>query len=231
MNTHPSYLALDRAALGEVPEPLRAHLLACGNCSAYVASLNDAPPLANELELRRKVERARRAQLRKWWALVPVAAAACGLLFLGQRALAPQPVEHGYVGAKGFSSVWIYVKHGNGTELWDGKRTLFVGDKLRLKVDPGHFRRVEVYSVPSAETAERLFAGDVRPGESFTLPDAWELDAAPGVERLVVVFSNEPVAPVWTDWLEGKVQPGISVLPFHLPKTTAPDADGGDGSP
>jgi hypothetical protein len=228
MNPHPSYLALDRAALGEVSEPLRAHLSACSDCSGYVASLHDAP-IAGELELRRRVEQTQRAKVRKWWAIVPVAAAACGLLFLGQRTLTPQLIEHGYVGAKGFPSVWIYVKHGNGTELWDGKRALFAGDKLRLKVDPGHFRRVEVYSVPSGAAPERLFQGDVRPGESFTLPDAWELDAAPGTERLVVVLSNGPVSPAWTDWLQGKVQPGVSVLPFELPKTT--DVDAGDGSP
>jgi len=226
---HPSYLALDRAALGEVSEQLRAHLSSCTYCSEYVATLSEAPPASGELELRRRIELTRRAALRKWWGVVPVVAAACGLLFLGQRAFTMRPHEHGYVGAKGFSSVWIYVKHGNGTELWDGKRALFVGDKLRLKVDPGQFRRVEVYSVPSPDAPERLFEGEVRPGESFTLPDAWELDAAPGAEHLVVVFSNEPVTPVWADWLEGKVQPGISVLPFELPKTF--DTDGGDGSP
>ncbi len=166
---------------------------------------------------------------------MPVAAAACGLLFV---ALRPQPdlplgphEQPPYVAAKGFLSVWIYVKHGANTELWDGKKPLFVGDRLRLKVDPGHFHRVEVYSVKPPEAPTLLYAGSVVPGQSATLPEAWEVDAEPGAERLVVAFSNEAVKPVWPDWLQGKVQPGVSVLPFTLPKSMSADPDAGSISP
>lgn len=230
---HPSYLQLDRAALGDPSQELRAHLTDCSECRAYLEGLSDPPPESGLLELRRKVEQSRRAKLRKWWALVPAAAAAVGLLFVGlnggsRRAVGEQP----YIGAKGFASVWIYVKHGTRTQLWDGKRALFVGDQLRLKVDPGQFQRLEVYSTSNLAAPERLYAGEVSPGQSVTLPDAWELDDEPGPERLAVVLSHEVVVPSWPDWLAGKVQADVVVLPFELPKTrAATGADAGDGEP
>jgi hypothetical protein len=164
-----------------------------------------------------------------------MAAAAGALLFVK---LHPQPDmptgplgEQAYVGTKGFTSVWIYVKHGSSSELWDGKRALFAGDRMRLKLDPGQFRHVAVYSVKDPNVPSLLYEGDVKPGESLTLPDAWEIDAEPGAERLLVAFSNAALEPVWPDWLQGKAPPGVTLLPFVLPKSSAPDNDGGSSAP
>ncbi len=232
---HPSFLALDRAGLGELSPDMSQHLDGCAECRSYVQSLGEAPLASSLVEIRGKLVQRRRRTLRAWWAALPVAAAACGLIVLS---LNPQPdLPLGprnpppYVAAKGFLSVWIYVKHGPNTELWDGKKPVSVGDQLRLKVDPGSFRRVEVYSVKPPAAPTLLYSGRVVPGQSATLPEAWEVDAEPGAERLVVAFSNEAVKPVWPDWLQGKLQPGVSVLPFTLPKSPSTDPDAGSTSP
>jgi len=234
---HPSYLALDRASLGESTPEVGAHLEGCAACRSYIASLGEPAPAGGFVVVQRVLRRQQQARRRTWGAL-PLAAAACGLvafLKLGHRPFGPgQPptaTSVPYVGEKGFLSVWIYVRHGSNTQLWDGKRSVFVGDRLRLKVDPARFHRVEVYSVKDPDEPALLYAGSVAPGQSATLPDAWEVDAEPGSERLVVVFSNEPVKPVWSDWLQGKVQPGISVLPFVLSKSTSADPNPGSTAP
>jgi len=234
---HPSYLVLDRASLGETSPEVRAHLEGCAACRSHVAKVGEPAPASGFVVVEQALQRQRQAR-RAWWGALPLAAAACGLfafLKLGHRPLGlEQPstlATQQYLGEKGFLSVWIYVRHGANTQLWDGKKSVFVGDRLRLKVDPARFHRVEVYSVKDPAEPALLYAGSVAPGQSATLPDAWEVDAEPGNERLVVVFSNEPVRPVWSDWLRGKVQPGISVLPFVLPKSTSADPNPGSTGP
>jgi hypothetical protein len=229
--SHPSYLALDRLSLGEPSAEVQAHVDGCEACRSHVEALAAPAPASGFVQIQRRALREQRLQKRLWWGAIPVAAAACGLLFLTMRPQPALPEAPVYVGAKGFLSVWIYVKHGSSTALWDGKKQLFVGDRLRLKVDPGRFRRVEAYSVKDPQAPALLYTGQVAPGQSATLPDAWEVDAEPGDERLVVVFSNEPVQPVWPDWLHGKAQPGISVLSFVLPKSTTPDPNPGSTAP
>jgi hypothetical protein len=75
-----------------------------------------------------------------------------------------------------------------------------------------------------------LYAGAVVPGHDTALPEAWEIDGAGSEERLIVVFSNGVVEPTWDRWLKGEVEPGVSVLPFVLPKSSAPPPDS-SGSP
>lgn len=231
---HPSYLELDRTALGTSSSQVGEHLLSCDECQRYIQSLSEAPPPSAMLPIRQGIARAeaeRQRQARLHWltAATAILAAACLLLVIG-RARGPifgqQPP---YVGAKGFSSVWIYVKHGTLTKLWDGKQAVTGGDRLRIKVDPAGYRRVEVYSVKNALAPELLYAGSVEPSESIALPDAWEVDSEPGAERLLVVFSNEPIKPDWARWSRGQVEPGVVALPFVLPKNTSasPDASGG----
>lgn len=231
---HPSYLVLDRAALSWSSSQLDEHLASCEECRRYVESLREAPPSSAMLPIRNRIERAREERQRKlrfrWLTgASTILAAACLLLLVG-RATPPSPSQRpAYVGVKGFSSVWIYVKHGTTTKLWDGKQTVAGGDRLRLKVDPAGYRRVEVYSVKNASAPELLYAGSVAPTQSATLPDAWEVDNEPGAERLFVVFSNEPVKPDWDRWLRGQVESGVVALPFVLPKAAgaSPDASGG----
>jgi hypothetical protein len=228
---HPSYLALDRAALGSAAHELTEHLAACETCRRYVEALGQAPPLSELSPIRAGIAQKSRNTRRARWlgAGSALAAAACLLLFVTRK---PPSVDQPapYVGAKGLSSVWIYVKRGSATKLWDGKQPLTGGDRLRIKVDPAGYRRVDVYSVKDPEAPELLYSGSITPSQSVTLPDAWEIDSEPGAERLFVVFSNEPVKPVWHRWHRGEVEPGVVVLPFVLPKTlgsASPAASGG----
>jgi len=234
--SHPSYLALDRASLGEPSAEIAQHMESCAECRRHVASLAEPPPASGFVRVRQQLDAQKRSKLRVLFMLAPVVAAAAGVLLFV--ALRPQPElpagqlgEQPYVGTKGFTSVWIYVKHGSASELWDGKRALFAGDRLRLKLDPGQFRHVQVYSVKGPDAPALLFTGSVTPGQSVTLPDAWKVDAEPGAERLLVAFSNQPLEPVWPDWLQGKAPPGVTLLPFVLPKSESPDLDGGAGTP
>ena len=233
-SAHPSYLTLDRAALGGSSSGVIEHLASCEECQRYVAALGDAPPAAAKAPIRAGIARAHQRRQKvsrfRWLAGASVVlAAACVLLLVGRTK--PPVVEEpaSYVGEKGFSSVWIYVKRGSATKLWDGKQAIAGGDRLRIKVDPAGYRRVEVYSVKDPNAPELLYSGSVAPTQSVTLPDAWEIDSEPGAERLMVVFSNQPIKPNWGRWLRGQVEPGVVVLPFVLPKggVASPDASGG----
>jgi hypothetical protein len=233
--SHPSYLALDRAALGAPSAELASHIESCPECRAHVEAVTEPAPGSGIVTVRQRIDAERRSKLRSAVALLPLLAAAAGVSFVLMR---PQPdlpagprESEPYIGTKGFSSVWIYVKHGANSELWDGKRPLFAGDRLRLKLDPGQFRYVAVYSIKKPSEPALLYSGSVEPGQSVTLPDAWEVDAEPGAERLLVAFSTAAVEPDWSDWLRGKAPPGVTLLPFVLPKSSAPDRDGGASAP
>ncbi len=228
---HPSYLALDRAALGDRTLELEAHLASCTTCRQYLEGLEHPHATMSFADVEQRIQRMRSATRRRWWAAVPLAAAACALLF----ALSPKPPAAEeptlYVAAKGLPTVWIYVKRGATTQLWDGKSALHGGDRIRLKVDADGFRHVEVYSVPASNQATQLYAGKLLPGQVTTLPDAWEIDAEPGSERIVVVLSDQHVEPEWGTWLGDKPPAGVSLMPFVLPKSSPADSAGDSGAP
>ncbi len=232
VSPHPSFLALDRFSLGATSSQVAEHVRSCDECQRYLRALAEAPPSAVLPSIQAGVAEQRRRTQRRWGAAASVLAAAACLAFALTR-LAPSASSEKtgplYVGAKGFASVWIYVKRGTVTQLWDGKQPVFAGDRLRIKLDPSGFRQVAVYSLKDPETPELLFTGSVAPAQSSTLPDAWEVDGEPGAERLVVVLSNEPVQPSWNRWLKGEVEAGISVLSFVLPKSSSvpPDTSAG----
>jgi hypothetical protein len=229
--THPSYLALDRFCLGAASSDVAQHVESCVACRSYVQSLADTAPASGVVAVKAGIERQRRNRLRKWWAASSVlAAAACLLLVFGRGGSAPTEGTPNYVGAKGLLSVWIYVKRGPTTRLWDGKQPVFAGDRLRLKVDPAGYDRVEVYSLQEPDAPALLYAGAVVPGHNTALPEAWEIDGEGSAERLIVVFSQGIVKPTWDRWLKGEVESGVSVLPFVIPKSSAPPPDS-SGSP
>lgn len=229
---HPSYLALDRAALGQLSGELAQHVNECVECRAYLDSLAAPPTAAGWVEVRGALARQRLAQRRRWWVAAPLAAAALALVFVTVRPGPPIATESApYIGVKGFPSVWIYVMRQAETQLWDGKRAFHPGDRLRLKLDPGAFRRIAVYSAKGEVPPELLYEGDVVPGQISTLPDAWELDAEPEAEKLFVVLSDEPAAPRWSEWQDGNVARGLSVLTFTLPKSMVVETDASDGGP
>lgn len=241
--THPSFLALDRFSLGSAASDVAQHVETCADCRAYLASLTTAPPASGIVAVKASIEERGARSLRRWWTASSVlAAAACLLLMFGRAGRAPAvltdrvneaaPSEGvpNYVGAKGLLSVWIYVKRGPATLLWDGKQPVFAGDRVRIKVDPAGYDRVEVYSLQEPEAPALLYAGAVSPGHNTALPEAWEIDGEGRAEHLIVVFSKGTVKPTWDKWLRGEAPSGVAVLPFVLPKSSTPPPDA-SGSP
>jgi hypothetical protein len=240
---HPSFLALDRVALGAASAELTAHVAGCEACRGYVGALTSAPT-ASDRDLALVKDRIR--QRRRWWrwrtallgggGLVAAAAYAVVLAVMPRaRVAAPGDDADAYLGSKGLPSVSIYVKHGQRSDLWDGRRPVTAGDRLRLKVDPGPHHRVQVYSSsppapPDSGAPALLYAGAVAPGQGTILPDAWEVDAAPGAEQLLVVFGDRAIEPAWAAWLRGRIDPGYALLTFVLPKARAA-ADGAPAGP
>ena len=233
-SVHPSFLALDRAHLGAAGSEVYEHLAGCERCRSYVASPESAATASGFAALQSALELEQRKSKRaRWlWALTAAPAVACGwLLFVTHPSPSGTSRDETYVGAKGFRSVWIYVKRGADTELWDGKRPFTLGDRVRLKVDPGSYRYVAVYSLSDPATAQRLYAGPLTPGQNLTLPEAWEIDESAAAEQLYVVFSDAEIAPDWPAWLRGHVPKSVALLPFVLPKAAAAGFDAGLRAP
>lgn len=229
---HPSFLALDRAHLGRGSAEVEAHLAVCEECRAHLEALANPGFLPGIAAVRDAVNAPSRSRGAWLWAAVSLAAVACALLlFVGTRPPRALGGDEAYVGAKGFRSVWIYVKRGAETRLWDGKRPLAFGDRVRLKVDPGGYRHLEVYSMDALQRPTLLFEGPLSPGENVMLPDAWEIDDSPGAERLFVVFSDGPAKPDWDAWLRGDMPRGAELLPFVLPKAGRAGVDAGSLGP
>ncbi len=221
LHEHPSFLALDRMHLGLASDEQRSHVGDCAACRAHLEAVSEPPLPAGFGVLQRAIEARRRARWSWLGGAASLAAAACAvLLFVSHRPPRVEIDESGYVGAKGFRSVWIYVKHGLETELWDGKKPIAAGDRLRMKLDPGTYHHVQIYSLDADDSATLLFESELTPGQNLTLPDAWEVDGAQAPERLFVVFAQESIEPAWRDWLTGKAPSNVAVLPFVLPKTS-----------
>jgi hypothetical protein len=232
---HPSFLALDRVHLGDATAEVTAHVAECPHCRGYLDTLSSTTvPNFTTLQTRLAVQR--RAQVSWWWgsSAAALAAAACFLLILQNRQppavatdgpapandLRTTPNDTTYLGSKGFRSVWVYVKHGAETRLWDGKQPVVAGDQVRLKLDPGAYHRVEVYSLSDPTAPSLLFAGALTPGQILTLPEAWEIDDSSTAEQLYVVFSDAPARPDWSEWRAGRVPADIAVLPISLTKVS-----------
>jgi hypothetical protein len=217
---HPSFLALDRVHLGITQPEVDEHIAGCEACRMYLESLTNYA--LDPTFLAPKAPLAHRVRLRRPWLLgaVSLAAMACGLLLFV--ATIERPVEPGepYIAAKGFRSV--YVKRGHETQLWDGKQPFVAGDQVRLKVDPGGYQRIQVYSLTDPVHPTLLFSGPLAPNKILTLPEAWELDGSAAAERLFVVLSHRPVEPAWDTWSRGKAPADVAVLPLVLPKSQAP---------
>ncbi|MET0795622.1 MAG: hypothetical protein ABW061_29160 [Polyangiaceae bacterium] len=229
---HPSFLALDRVFLGDALPEVSTHLSDCEECRSYLESLPQLSLASDFGSVQRLIAAKPRFSLA--WILTPVAlvAAACAvLLFTFHPPARLSGGEEAYVGAKGFRSVWIYVKRGTDTQLWDGKRSLVAGDRVRLKIDPGGYHHIQVYSLSEPRNPILLYEGPLVPGQNLMLPEAWEIDDSPAAEQLIVVFSNASVQPAWQEWREGRAGPGVALLSFTLPKVGRATTDAGQFSP
>jgi hypothetical protein len=183
MSEHPSYLELDRAALGAEAASARAHLARCERCRHYVERLarHEPRPPAWVRELAPS-----RSPRRAWWfggsfALVAAAAVAVVLLVFVRRDREPS-----YTTVKGAPSIAVHVKRGDDVFIWDGVERLMPGDRLRLEVAARDHRRVQVLTAGDVS----LFDAPLPAGGSLLLPAAWEVDAQPGAETLTVVLTD-----------------------------------------
>ncbi len=205
---HPSYLELDRFALG-APGTLTttAHVGACDRCRRHVESLREAPPIPPGLRdrLASPAASAPVSAVRRWlaWLRGPrigavglAGAVAIAALLWVARESHPPRIE--YDGAKGLPSVWIYVKHDNDLALWDGERPLEARDRLRMKIDPQDLTHVDVFTRDEAAGAGSplapIFDGRLQPGAVTTLPAAWQVDGNSPRESLIVVLSRDGVS-------------------------------------
>lgn len=187
MTEHPSFLALDRHALGASTPEIASHVGACSVCRAHLDALLVASPIPPRvLELRAPTP---------WWrerwlqVLVPVAAAALIIVLISRT-----PADA--VRAKGTPTAIAWVKRGDEVSQWKGA-PLAVGDSVRFQVAPEGLSRVTVID---GTTKSVLYEALVK--ETTTTP-AWTLDGTPGGEVVWVVLSNDVVTPAIIDACEG----------------------------
>src|SRR5439155_8785211 len=140
MNGHPSFLELDRLALGSADPQAAAHIESCETCRAQVSRVQQAPPVPAWVGNLGSAKSSRRT----WWAGSVGALAAIALVLI---VATPRRGRNGDPGAKGAPSVAVYVKRGDVVSLWDGHAPFASGDALRLKISPQGFGRVAVASV------------------------------------------------------------------------------------
>lgn len=176
MSTHPSFVTLDLAALGERNAEVNAHLDACTTCRAYVERVQTPP---DDLTLARVQKRMHARPSSQRWIYAVAALFLCALGVGLANTLGPRP---DVVTSKGVPSVAVYVKRGDTVFLWNGSAPLKVGDVIRLRIVPEDAKRIVVTGQGS-----ELYRGDLTPPET-TLPVAWRLDEKGSEEHLRVGF-------------------------------------------
>lgn len=190
MSEHPSFLTLDRHALGEPTPVVTSHLTTCAACRAHVEAVMVAAPVpARVLELR-PTPAPRWFELRWLQVLVPLVATAVLAVVLINRT----PDDD--VRAKGSPTAVAWVKRGDDVSAWNGA-PLVPGDAVRFQVVLEHFTRVTVIDATSKTV---LYEAVVT--KETTTP-AWTLDATPGGDVVWVVLSNEAVTPAIVDSCDG----------------------------
>ena len=198
MSAHPSFLQLDRVALGSADPEVAAHIQGCENCRAHLGRVQQSPPIPAWVG-----ELSKTKQRRTWW-LGGLGACAAGIAVLLMIRTPQQPAD---VGAKGAPSVAVYVKRGESVSLWDGRAPFAPGDALRLKISPQGFGRIAVASIQKDGITE-LYAGPVTTRGESMLPPSWTLDSAPGPDVLLLVFSQAPLT-----------EDGLRRVAAQLPRT------------
>lgn len=204
--THPSYLELDRHALGVGSEELRSHIASCGRCGAHVAQLQvdgALPAWAHEPTRKQAaVERWPRFRVRWLGGLALAGAATAAVAIVGVRDI---PAPPAYVAAKGMPTVAIYVLRDGSTALWNGTDALRPGDRIRLKVAPEGYGWLAVSALDSRGDRHPLHEARIAADGDYLLPESWRIDDAPGPERLHIALDRRRVDPskaVWSTTLE-----------------------------
>jgi hypothetical protein len=193
---HPSFLELDKVAVGAGSEATRQHAAACAECGAHVGRVRAPVPLPDWV---REPERARGRPWGwgGWWgwptaALAGSFAVALVAIGLGHRAATPSAADDAYQIKGTNPGLALYVKRGEQIETWDGKQPVRTGDLLRLQVAPEGFRHITVDG--TASPGSHLYDGDLPEGIGF-LPVSWRVDDQPGPEILEITLTGGSATP------------------------------------
>ncbi|MGC4120954.1 MAG: hypothetical protein QM765_41540 [Myxococcales bacterium] len=219
---HPSFLELDRAALGSIGEPLRQHLESCQACRSHVERVQQ--PLPVPAWIREEATRPKR----RWLPSLAGSLAALATAAVAFFVLWSGPVSKPEVQIKGQAAVALFVKRGEQVRLWDGRSPVRPGDLLRLKVVPEGLGQVLV-AVPTPDGGlSALYQGVIATREETLLPESWRVDDSAGPEVLAIALSAEridvgtlkqaleqtaPRADLWTTVLSLQKETPVEVQP------------------
>ncbi len=198
--TCPAPAVLEALSAGEPQSAeVTAHVPACAECRAYVASLEHGGEAFLALrppeQFLRKLERreATAAASRRPWLFGIGAALVAGLAFF---VVQPPDTSSG-VRTKGAPFGVVYLRHGADTPQVVGPDArLQAGDALRFFYEapqPGHLLVIDLDSTGKASVFvpfDGTHSLPISAGSKEMLPGSVVLDAAPGEEWLVAVYSK-----------------------------------------
>lgn len=209
---HPSYLELDRHVLACGAPETAAHVARCARCQAHLDALGAVEPPPAWLA---QVQPARAATRKRAAGFGLGGLALAAALYLA--VLRPGSPATDYDGAKGGPAIAVHVNREGRVALWD-QSALHPGDRIRLEVAPAGFEYVSVFA--AGEKLSTMYSGRVPSHAQTLLPKAWLLDAAPGPERVLVMFSHALISEQAADALLKAHDPkDISIVWLTIPKS------------
>jgi hypothetical protein len=199
---HPPRHRIEELVAGRDDGELRTHVDACAECTKRVQALEQArasflrrrDPIqfARVVVARREAASRARPRLPGRWASLALAAAAA-VCFLWVRRDAPDAIR-----LKGGRSLQAFVQRdGRPVALEDGQ-PLKEGDRLAFTYSLSEARHLLLLSIDDTGAITRYYPvdadhGALAPAARAQLPLGVELDAHRGEERLVALFSREPL--------------------------------------
>jgi hypothetical protein len=130
--------------------------------------------------------------------------------------------RHPAVVPKGPPTIALFIRHQGVIARWDGKSPIHPGDELRAEVAAEGFSSVTV-AAPRAGAPEVLYSGPAEASPTL-VPRAWVVDAEPGPESLVFVFSRRagPVENLAEVIARGERTGDIWIVQLEMSKLASP---------
>jgi len=197
----PPATVLEAMSAGEAPpEPIRTHIEGCASCRGQLEALTasrDAFLRARpaEIFLRQVDRRAAAAPRRRWWV---TALAACVPL-LAVLVLVPRLTGEDGVRFKGEGFRVVASRSGGAPELLASDALVHPGDALRFAYESPEAGHLLVLELDGRGAASVFYpygsdrSAPLAAGQREFLPGSVVLDAAPGPEWLLAVFSPGPL--------------------------------------